>query len=224
MMAGQLFDDWPDRYDLWFETPLGQAVLGYERELILELLLPRHGELILDAGSGTGIFTREFTVPGAAVVELDISFSMLRRAKDNEATAAYRGVKADMTQLPFRDGVFDKAVSVTAVEFVTDEKRAVAELFRVTKKGGVIVVATLNSLSPWAARRRANARRDPDSIFNRVVFRSPAQLLEASPVPGLARTAVHFGKDDAPGEWQRIERAGRGMDTGAFVAARWEKP
>jgi hypothetical protein len=34
----QRFDDWPERYDHWFETPVGKAVLKYETELILELL------------------------------------------------------------------------------------------------------------------------------------------------------------------------------------------
>ena len=119
--------------------------------------------------------------------------------------------------------MFDKTVSVTALEFIEDEKRAVAELFRVTKPGGSVVVATLNSLSPWAIRRRENARQDKESVFNRVFFRSPAQLLAAAPVPGIVRTAVHFGKEDDPAELDRIEREGQGRETGAFLAARWEK-
>jgi ubiquinone/menaquinone biosynthesis C-methylase UbiE len=283
MSGKQRFDDWPERYDRWFETPVGKAVLKYETELILEMLRPGWGERILDAGSGTGIFTREFLVRGAKIVGLDISLAMLvyaakkaalqqvtddkcpmparaeqaalRRAQEETppmsvlvgekaalrqaqsdkcpmpvrvgekaSTRPYRGVTADMASLPFADGSFDKSVSVAALEFVADEKRAVAELFRVTKPGGVVVVATLNSLGPWAARRSANARRDPESIFNRVFFRSPAQLLAATLVSGIVRTAVHFGKEDDPTTFDRSEREGEGLDTGAFVAARWLKP
>ncbi|MCX5825239.1 MAG: methyltransferase domain-containing protein [Deltaproteobacteria bacterium] len=262
MSGKQRFDDWPERYDRWFETPVGKAVLKYEKELILELLRPGRGERILDAGSGTGIFTREFIALGAAVVGLDISLAMLVYAEKKAALRRapgvkypmpiraglavprqgpgdkgpmplclgekgqalyYSGVTADMTALPFADRTFDKSVSVAALEFVADEKRAVAELFRVTKPGGVVVVATLNSLSPWAARRSVNARRDPESIFNRVFFRSPAQLLAATSVPGMVRTAVHFGKEDDPATFDRSERQGEGSDTGAFVAARWVK-
>jgi SAM-dependent methyltransferase len=243
MPEKQLFDDWPDRYDRWFETPVGKAVLQYESELILDQLRPGRGELILDAGSGTGIFTREFLARGAKVVGLDISLAMLAYAAKNATLRQalgdkgsmpprseekgkpfrYGGVTADMATLPFGDGSFDKTVSVAALEFVADEKRAVAELFRVTKPGGVVVVATLNSLSPWAARRSANARRDPESIFNRVFFRSPSQLLAAAPVAGIVRTAVHFGKEDDPATFGRSEREGEGRETGAFVAARWEK-
>jgi len=244
MSEKQRFYDWPERYDRWFETPVGKTVLKYELELILELLRPGRGERILDAGSGTGIFTREFVGRGAEVVGLDISLAMLNyaaekaalrqaqgdpcpmvsRAGEKVSAGHYRGIAADMASLPFADSSFDKNVSVAALEFVADEKRAVAELFRVTRPGGVVVVATLNSLSPWAARRSANARRDPESIFNRVFFRSPAQLLAAAPVPGIVRTAVHFGKEDDPATLDRSEREGEGRETGAFVAARWRKP
>jgi ubiquinone/menaquinone biosynthesis C-methylase UbiE len=243
MSGKQRFDDWPERYDRWFETPVGKAVLKDETELILELLRPGRGERILDAGSGTGIFTREFLALGAEVVGLDISLamlvyaeqkatlrqaqgergSMLRWSGEKGQALYYSGVTADMATLPFADRSFDKSVSVAALEFVADEKRAVAELFRVTRPGGVVVVATLNSLSPWAARRSANARRDPESVFNRVFFRSPAQLLAATSVPGIVRTVIHFGKEDDPATFDRSERDGEGRDTGAFVVARWEK-
>jgi ubiquinone/menaquinone biosynthesis C-methylase UbiE len=223
MTGKQLFDDWPERYDRWFDTPVGKTVLKYELMLVLDLLRPTRGELILDAGSGTGIFTREFCLRGANVVGLDISWSMLRWAQQKSGEFPFRMVTADMTLLPFADGVFDKTVSVTALEFIEDEKRAVAELFRVTKPGGVVVVATLNSLSPWAVRRSENAVRDKDSVFKRVFFRSPVQLLAAAPLPGIVRTAVHFGKEDDPSELDRIEREGQGGEKGAFIAVCWEK-
>jgi ubiquinone/menaquinone biosynthesis C-methylase UbiE len=224
MIGRQLFDDWPERYDRWFDTPVGKTVLKYEVTLVLDLLRPVRGENILDAGSGTGIFTREFLVRGANVVGLDISWAMLRWAQTKNEVFSPGMVTADMTLLPFADSVFDKTVSVTALEFIEDEKKAVVELFRVTKPGGIVVVATLNSLSPWAIRRRENARQDKESVFNRVFFRSPAQLLAAAPVPAIVRTAVHFEKEDDPAELDRIEREGLGRETGAFIAARWEKP
>jgi ubiquinone/menaquinone biosynthesis C-methylase UbiE len=223
MTVKQIFDDWPDRYDRWFETPLGKAVLATERDLILDMLRPERGQRVLDAGSGTGIFTGAFLARGANVVGLDISFAMLRRAAEKNAALAGQEVAADMMHLPFGDCGFDKTVSVTALEFIPDAPRAVDELFRVTKRGGIVVVATLNSLSPWADRRLADARHDPGSVFNRVVFRSPAELLALTPVTGICRTAVHFGNDDSPADWARIEREGIRSEMGAFLAARWEK-
>ncbi|MDA8125010.1 MAG: class I SAM-dependent methyltransferase [Deltaproteobacteria bacterium] len=221
MSRRQRFDDWPERYDRWFATPVGKAVLSYERALVLDMLQPAAGDRLLDAGSGTGIFTRAFLAAGARVTGVDIAFPMLRRAAEQ---TAFPAVVADMQALPFVDGFFDKTVSVAALEFIADEKRAVAELFRVTKAGGIVVVATLNSLSPWAVRRLEKARHDRSSIFSQVWFRSPRQLLEAAPLAGGVRTAVHFGKEADPAAIDRIEKAGQGQETGAFVAARWVKP
>ena len=223
MSKEQIFDDWPERYDRWFETPLGGAVLARELALVLDLLQPSPDERILDAGCGTGLFTGAFLGRGARITGLDISRPMLARAADLHRGRPFAVVAADLLRLPFADASFAKSVSVTAIEFVTDEKAAVAELFRVTRPGGVVVVATLNSLSPWAVRRKAKARRDPESVFNRVFFRSPAQLLAAAPLAGVARTAVHFGPDDDPADFAARERGGEGSETGAFVAARWEK-
>ena len=47
-----------------------------------------------------------------------------------------------------------------------------------------------------------------------------------APVAGTVKTAIHFLKEDDPQKVPEIERAGqkRGLDTGAFVAARWVKP
>ena len=55
MSEKQRFDDWPERYDRWFETPVGKAVLKYETELILEMLRPgRESSRVQDAKKGVG--------------------------------------------------------------------------------------------------------------------------------------------------------------------------
>ena len=110
--------------------------------------------------------------------------------------------------------------------FIEDARRAVDELFRVTKPGGVVVVATLNGLSPWAARRRAKTARGQRHVLEGAFFRSPEELLAYSPVGGVAASVVHFQKDDPPERAAETERLGQaqGLDTGAFIAARWVKP
>jgi len=66
-------------------------------------------------------------------------------------------------------------------------------LFRVTKHGGVVVIATLNSLSPRAQRRKEAAKKG-QSLFERAIFRSPDEMKGLSPVEGIAETAIHFEK------------------------------
>ncbi len=223
-MGVELFDDWPDRYDQWFVSPIGRLVKEYESELILELLKPGEGEIILDAGCGTGIFTRDILSSGSRVLGLDISLPMLMRAGEKIRGYPFYMVAGDMLKLPFPDGIFDKAISVTAIEFIEDAAGCVRELFRVVREGGCIVVATLNSLGPWASHRRSISKK-ADSVFKEAIFRSPDEMRSLAPVHGIIRTAIHFMKDDDPGFAREIERTSvqKGLQTGAFIAARWEK-
>ena len=221
-----LFDEWPERYEQWFTTPIGKLVLESETALISEMVHPRAGEKILDAGCGTGVFTLDFLVKGAMVVGLDISVPMLNLARKKTAGYAFSALRGDMEHLPFKDNSFDKAVSITALEFIADGKSAVNELFRVTRPGGWVVVATLNSLSPWAARRRTKTELGQRHILEGAFFRSPDELLALSQHSGTAKTVVHFQNDDEPEQAARTEELGRlqGLDTGAFVAVSWQKP
>jgi ubiquinone/menaquinone biosynthesis C-methylase UbiE len=220
----EIFDDWPGRYDLWFETPLGRLIKGYESKLLLEMLTPEPGEVILDAGCGTGIFTADVLKTGARVVGLELALAMLRRALTKFPGRTFKPVIGDIRRLPFADASFDKTISITAIEFIQDARVAVEELFRVTKSGGFIVVATLNSLSPWAQQRKAAAQKG-HPLFRHAIFRSPDEIKGLSPVEGIIQTAVHFKKDDDPKIAPEIETAvsEKGLDTGAFLAACWIK-
>jgi ubiquinone/menaquinone biosynthesis C-methylase UbiE len=220
-----IFDEWPEKYDQWFTTPIGSLVRKYESELILDFLKTAPGEMVLDAGCGTGVFTREFISSGSQVIGLDISFPMLRRAREKSGGVRFHPIWGDISTMPFRDEAFGKVVSVTALEFIAEAKSAVAELFRVTRRGGVVVVAALNSRSPWAVRRREEARKG-HSIFSKAVLRSPDDLLSFSPALGLVRTVIHFSKEDSPEKAVEVEREGQTMGwmTGAFAAVRWLKP
>ncbi len=132
-------------------------------------------------------------------------------------------VRGDMLYLPFRDNCFDKAVSVTALEFIEDSNLAVSELFRVTRPGGFVVVATLNSLSPWATRRKAKTQKH---LLESAFFRSPDEVLACATLKGRAKTCIYFQQDDDPAQALKTEQSGQfqGLNTGAFVAARWQKP
>jgi ubiquinone/menaquinone biosynthesis C-methylase UbiE len=221
----ELFDEWSEKYEQWFQTPIGRLIMGYEQELILEMLEPDHGETILDAGCGTGIFVNDLIGAGAQVVGLELSPAMLRRSQVKFSGQAFFAVQGDMLRLPFADNTFHKTASNTAIEFIEDARSAIEELLRVTRPGGVIVVTTLNSLSPWADRRQKAAQKG-HPLFGQAIFRSPEELLDLAPVKGIFKTAVHFEKEADLDAAQQIEEAGqkRDLDTGAFLAVRWEKP
>jgi len=221
----QIFDEWPEKYDQWFENPIGRLVREYEGRLLLEMARPHHGERILDVGCGTGVFTLDLLRAGSHVIGLELSLPMLQQAGKKAAGLHFHMIQGDMRRLPFADNAFDKTVSVTAIEFLEDARSGVAELLRVTKPGGFVVVASLNSLSPWAVRRKA-AAKEGHAIFEHARFRSPSEMAGLVSLPALIRTAIHFQKHDDPERARAIESAGDvgRLDTGAFLVMRWEKP
>jgi ubiquinone/menaquinone biosynthesis C-methylase UbiE len=219
-----LFDEWPDRYDEWFTTPIGKLVKKYETELLLEMLAPQPGEFVLDVGCGSGVFTMDVLSCGAHIVGLDISYPMLTRAAYKTAGSVFAGVVGDMVSLPFPDDMFDKVFSMTAIEFAADAGQAVAELHRVVRKGGTVVLTSLNSKSPWAERRGQEAENG-HTLFQNITFRSPDELTDLAPGESKLKTAIHFLKSEDPEKAVEIEREGalQGKDTGAFVALTWHK-
>lgn len=221
----EIFDEWPEKYDQWFTSPIGRLVKEYEGRVLLDLARPSQGEAFLDVGCGTGIFTLELLAAGARVVGLELSLPMLRWARKKAAGRSFQAVQGDMRWLPFADGSFDKTVSVTAIEFIEEARSAVAELLRVTRPGGRVVVASLNSLSPWAARRKA-AAKEGHALFEHARFRSPAEMATLAPFSATVKTAIHFEKAEDPDRARAIEQDGnaRGLDTGAFLVVAWEKP
>ena len=219
-----MFDEWPDRYDSWFATPVGKLVKKYETKLLLEMLAPRPDEYILDVGCGTGVFSVDVLSSGARLVGLDISLPMITRVAHKTDDDQFAGVVGDMVSLPFPDESFDKVFSMTAIEFTADAGQAVAELNRVVRRGGTVVLTSLNSKSPWAVRRKKEGEKG-HGLFRDIRFRSPNELADLVPDESIVKTAIHFLKSEDPGKVPEIERQGnlQGKDTGAFVAATWCK-
>lgn len=223
-MSKSLFDAWTAKYDRWFETPRGRLVKKYESELLLKMVDPHPREKILDAGCGTGIFTLEVMSFRPIITGIDISRAMLLKAVEKTIPYNFTAVCTDMSALPFPDNYFDKVVSMTAIEFIKNAKQVITELNRVTRKGGSIIVTTLNSLSPWAEQRLRKAK-DGHPLFQNIFFRSPDDMRSLVPVNLVVKTSIHFLKEDPLEDAPKIEYQGQknGSDTGAFLAVKWNK-
>lgn len=170
------FDPFAEVYDAWFSTPLGRTVDLLEKDLIAQFLGDVSGHSLLDVGTGTGHFALWAAGLGAHAVGLDISRPLLRVAARKEGMPPL--VQADALALPFADATFDCVLSVTALEFIAEPERAVAEMVRVCRPGGRVVAGVLNDWSPWAWSRRRAARQNPDDPFGRARFFSPVEFAE----------------------------------------------
>ena len=149
------FDDVAEDYDRWYEKPLGRRYDTIEKEAIQELLRPPVlGSRLLEIGCGTGHWSEFFVAEGFRVTGIDLSRRMVQLACTKGIARASFAV-ADALMLPFKDGAFDLAVGVTALEFVTDPEKAVAEMVRCVRPGGRIIVGVLNRCSPLGRHRKA---------------------------------------------------------------------
>jgi ubiquinone/menaquinone biosynthesis C-methylase UbiE len=109
-----------------------------------ELVGARPGHRVLDAGCGTGtdlLALAELVRPGGEAVGVDSSELALAEGRRKAGDRAdLRFVAANLAKLPFPDGSFDGARADRAIQHLARPELAVAELARVTRPGGAVVI------------------------------------------------------------------------------------
>lgn len=134
-----LYADWAPRYAAEAHNPL----MAVEQKAVLELLPPIEGLRVLDAGCGTGRYSRVLVTRGPrSIVAIDRSAAMLAHAW--ECGAAY--VLGDIRALPLADASVDVIVSGLLLPDVEDLGLVVREWARVLAPGGTVVSSTLHSI------------------------------------------------------------------------------
>jgi 2-polyprenyl-6-hydroxyphenyl methylase/3-demethylubiquinone-9 3-methyltransferase len=116
------------------------------------------GKDVLDAGAGTGWFSRGLTHWGGRVTSLDVGpelMDQVRRKCDS------RLVVGSVLDLPFPDASFDVVFSTEVIEHTTEPRRAVSELCRVLRPAGVLVLTVPNRAWHWAVRAANSLRVRP---------------------------------------------------------------
>jgi len=103
---------------------------------------------VLDVGCGSGWFSREAARRGARVTSLDIGLQLLHETRRKVVTAR---VNADACALPFADGAFDLVISSECIEHTLDPRLALAEIHRVTRPGGRLLVTVPNQAWHFSA-------------------------------------------------------------------------
>jgi len=102
----------------------------------------RPGDVVLDAGCGTGaLASAVLTVPGTRVVGVDPSGAYLQAARAHAVAPRATFEEGDVQRLRFADAAFDRTLSMLVLNFVPDPARALGEMARVTRPGGVVAAA-----------------------------------------------------------------------------------
>lgn len=126
---------------------------------LITALLPAEtirGRHILDAGCGAGDYTEAFRVLGAGRVEsIDVSIGSLKVARSKGE--AGRFVQASLSELPYPAASFDVLWAWGVLHYIPEPARALREVVRVLRPGGVAVLHTLRR-GMWSALELAAAQ------------------------------------------------------------------
>lgn len=155
--VGAVFDSVAERYDVMNDL----MSLGLHRAwkaFAVSIARPRPGERFLDVASGSGDLARAFARrvgPQGEVWATDINRRMLQRGRDRllDAGCLTPAVQCDAERLPFPDGYFDGVIVGFGLRNMTRKDEALAEMTRVLKPGGRLIVLEFSKV--WKPLERA---------------------------------------------------------------------
>jgi demethylmenaquinone methyltransferase/2-methoxy-6-polyprenyl-1,4-benzoquinol methylase len=162
-----MFDEVAPRYDRTNSVlSLGQDRSW--REQVRRALDIRAGERVLDLAAGTGTSADLLADAGAQVVACDFSLGMLRMGRRRRADLCF--VAGDALHLPFADGSFDAVTISFGLRNVSSTDGALAEMRRVTRHGGRLLICefSLPRRQVWRSVYRAYLTRVLPAIARRV--------------------------------------------------------
>jgi len=138
-----MFDSVADSYDRTNDLlSFGQDRLW--RRKVLKAVNPQSGQTVLDLAAGTGSSSIVFAKPGVKVIASDFSEGMLAVGRKRHPELEF--VYADATALPFENESVDAVTISFGLRNVVDPNKALTEMLRVLKPGGVVVICEFSHL------------------------------------------------------------------------------
>jgi SAM-dependent methyltransferase len=128
----------------WARTPRHDAY-WYYRDAFFDRLVPPQGRRSVEIGCGEGRVARDLSSRGHRVTGIDSSSTLVRYARQADATGSY--AVADGAALPFPDRCFDLAVAYNSLQVVADMPGTVREAARVLVPGGHFCVCVTHPLA-----------------------------------------------------------------------------
>ncbi|HVF18979.1 MAG TPA: demethylmenaquinone methyltransferase [Mycobacteriales bacterium] len=190
-----MFDEVAPRYDRT-NTVLSMGMDRGWREVVARSVRLGPGERALDLAAGTGTSAAAIARDGGLVVACDFSLGMLRSGARRRAGGRERlwFVAGDALRLPFADASFD-AVSISfGLRNVADPGTGLAEMLRVTRPGGRLVVCEFShpTWRPWRTAYLRYLMRALPAVATRVSSNPDAYVYLAESIrawPGQAELA-----------------------------------
>ena len=158
------YDSFAEAYSAETEANLVNAY--YARPAILALAGDVAGRRILDAGCGSGPLLAALCDRGAIVTGIDKSAGMLELARRRLGDDADLQVADLGSPLPFPDDTFDDVIASLVLHYLEDWGPALAELRRVLKPGGRLIVSVDHPFAINIMHREAGRKTDYFATYN----------------------------------------------------------
>ncbi len=149
-----LFERVAPRYDLMNDL-MSAGLHRLWKAFAIALARVRAGERVLDVACGSGDLARAFAARGAEVWMTDLSGAMLRLGRDRllDEGKIVPAIECDAERLPFPDGTFDCVSVGFGLRNMTHKEAALAEMTRVLRRGGRLLVLEFSRI--WKPLARA---------------------------------------------------------------------
>lgn len=211
-----MFDAVAGRYDLLNDV-LSVGQCRYWRSVVARLVGAGPGTAVLDIAAGTGTSTQAFAASGASCIACDFSQGMLRagagrlaahrRERRGGPAGQVHFVAGDALGLPFASAAFDVVTISFGLRNVADPGAALAEMLRVTKPGGRLVICEFSHLPV----------RQLDAVYQRYLASVlPAVAGRLSPNPGAYAYLAESIRD-----WPDQEQLAGLIRTTGWSSVRW---
>jgi SAM-dependent methyltransferase len=191
------------------------GLLAEDSARLVASFTPLAGRTVLDVGAGPEQFAQAFVARGARYVAVDHDAAELASG-DRTGTCA---LLASGERLPVADGCVDVAFASNVFEHVRRPLALGDELVRVTRPGGVVVVAYTNWLSPWGGHETSPLHYLGGERAARLYQRRYGRPAKNQVGENLFRVSVAAGL-----AWARSQPDARLVEARPRYYPRWARP
>jgi ubiquinone/menaquinone biosynthesis C-methylase UbiE len=199
-----------------YENYMVPALFAPWASRLIQSAEPNSGERILDVACGTGVAARQVALQigsSGKIIGLDCNANMLAVARNRAARdgSMIEWQEGRAEELPFPDHSFDLVLCQFALMFFTDPPTALAEMHRVLKKGGRLMLSVWQSLDLHPFYKKLH-----DVIYRRFGMSGVQQIFALGNEPGLRKLFKDAGFEHV--EMESASMAARFPNPDSFLA------
>jgi ubiquinone/menaquinone biosynthesis C-methylase UbiE len=203
--VAEVFDQYAEDYDRWFDTPEGKVLFEMEVEAV-RLLMKGIEKPFLEIGVGTGRFAKE--------LEIDFGIDPSSRVLEIAERRGINVKEASGENLPFNDESFGGVFVLFTLCFVENPERVLSEAKRVLKKDGGLIAGIINRESQWG-KLYMKKKGEGHPIYKHARFYSTDEVVKMVEKTGMAVEAYSSTLCQPPSEMPYKETAHHQLVEGA---------